>query len=321
MEWLRWIVLLVGLLMIGGIVWLYRRHRSEQAVDLGGDRSQHGDYHDPIDASVGARVTAEGDERREPQLEPGGDGGSQPDPDGFIDGASAGRVVRRAPDAEEERDWPTPGSARVEPALEPGPTPRGQPSVAAEAAGRDDPPGRPRPGYSRLFTRQGQAGASPDADDPPQADEAPGSADADPAKGGQADATAVISMMIVDREQAPMRPERVRQAIEESGFEFGAFSIYHFADLDGEDWFSLMNAVSPGQFDPDDLSSFETPALALFMQLPVRGGADPWLVFERMHQVATSLADSLDAMLIDDRREPLDSESIDRYREQIENHG
>ncbi|HER34953.1 MAG TPA: hypothetical protein ENO19_05755, partial [Halothiobacillaceae bacterium] len=134
-------------------------------------------------------------------------------------------------------------------------------------------------------------------------------------------AGAVISMMIVEREQAAMPPERVRRAIEESGFEFGEFAIYHFQDLDGADWFSLMNAVSPGQFDPDDLSSFETPALALFMQLPVRGGADPSLVFERMHQVATSLAESLDAMLIDDRREPLDSESIDRYRELIYSHG
>ena len=330
MEWLRWIVLLVGLLVIGGIVWMYRRHRSEQAVDLGGDRPHRGDYHDPIDASVGARVKAEGggesDERREPQLELGG-GWSQPDTDGFIDGASAGRVVRHAPDADDAPDRPTPGGVREEPALEPEPAPSREPSVAEEVPERDDPPGRPQPGFSRLFTRQGQADASPDADDqpvatePPSADEAAESADAPPADGGGPTPGAVISMMIVDREQAPMRPERVRQAIEESGFEFGEFSIYHFQDLDGADWFSLMNAVSPGQFDPDDLSSFETPALALFMQLPVRGGADPSLVFERMHQVATSLAESLDAMLIDDRREPLDSESIDRYRELIDNHG
>ncbi|TKA88333.1 cell division protein ZipA, partial [Guyparkeria sp. SB14A] len=161
----------------------------------------------------------------------------------------------------------------------------------------------------------------PAAQEPRVDDGAPEPADEPPADGGEAASGAVISMMIVDREQAAMPPERVRRAIEESGFEFGEFSIYHFQDLDGADWFSLMNAVSPGQFNPDDLSSFETPALALFMQLPVRGGADPSLVFERMHQVATSLAESLDAMLIDDRREPLDSESIDRYRELIDEHG
>ncbi|QGT77479.1 hypothetical protein GM160_00490 [Guyparkeria halophila] len=349
MEWLRWIVLLVGLLVIGGIVWMYRRHRSEQAVDLGGDQPHRGDYHDPIDASVGASVNAEGGdgrgERREPQLELGGDGWSQPDADGFIDGASAGRVVWRAPDADDEPEWPTPGGARQEPALEPEPAPeadsnraesavREEPPVAEEPPVREDPPARPQPGFSSLFTRQGQTAArspageppAPTADEPaaqePRVDDgAPEPADEPPADGGEAASGAVISMMIVDREQAAMPPERVRRAIEESGFEFGEFSIYHFQDLDGADWFSLMNAVSPGQFNPDDLSSFETPALALFMQLPVRGGADPSLVFERMHQVATSLAESLDAMLIDDRREPLDSESIDRYRELIDEHG
>ncbi|MFN2381883.1 MAG: cell division protein ZipA C-terminal FtsZ-binding domain-containing protein [Guyparkeria sp.] len=378
MEWLRWIVLLVGLLVIGGIIWMYRRHRSEQAVDLGGGQPHRGDYHDPIDASVGARVDVEDaenakGERREPQLELGGDQGdgrgddawSRPDADGFIDGASAGRVVWRAPDADDEPERPSPASSRQEPSLD------AEPARAAEASRSDpvadpvaeqpvseQPPmeeapparnessARPKPGFSSLFTRQGQTsqgqmsegqttqGRTNRGDEPQTAVDEPAqspagnppgdaktvpekeSVDTDAPAGG-----AVISMMIVDREQAAMLPERVRRAIEESGFEFGEFSIYHFQDLDGADWFSLMNAVSPGQFNPDDLSSYETPALALFMQLPVRGGADPSLVFERMHQVATSLADSLDAMLIDDRREPLDSESIDRYRELIDQHG
>ncbi|MFW6375358.1 MAG: cell division protein ZipA C-terminal FtsZ-binding domain-containing protein [Guyparkeria sp.] len=348
MEWLRWIVLLVGLLVIGGIVWMYRRHRSEQAVDLGGDRPHRSDYHDPIDASVGASVNAEGDtrgERREPQLElgdtPDNDaGGPQPDGDGFIDGASAGRVVWRAPEVDDEREWPAPTASRAEPAIDlepewqesaPESPIREEPPIDPDTAARDEATSRPQPGFSNLFTRQGQASRRVEpqvsVDDPavPASARDPGdaeagaeeeSADTEASTGG-----AVISMMIVDREQEAMPPERVRRAIEESGFEFGEFSIYHFQDLDGGHWFSLMNAVSPGHFDPDDLSSFETPALALFMQLPVRGGADPSLVFERMHQVATSLADSLDAMLIDDRREPLDSESIDRYRELIDLHG
>lgn len=359
MEWLRWIVLLVGLLVIGGIIWMYRRHRSEQAVDLGGGQPHRGDYHDPIDASVGASADAEGaerarGERREPQLElgeeRGDDGWSRPDADGFIDGASAGRVVRRAPDADDEPERPSPANSRVEPALEresdwsePAPESpvREKAPVDEDAPGRDESTARPQPGFSSLFTRQGQTSQEPISQEPtsqgqttPRADpqasfdqpaapaSADGAGDTQPAADAEASASgAVISMMIVDREQAAMPPERVRRAIEESGFEFGEFAIYHFQDLDGADWFSLMNAVSPGQFNPDDLSSFETPALALFMQLPVRGGADPSLVFERMHQVATSLADSLDAMLIDDRREPLDSESIDRYRELIDNHG
>ncbi len=359
MEWLRWIVLLVGLVVIGGIVWMYRRHRSEQAVDLGGGHPQRGDYHDPIDASVGASEDAEGGrgERREPRIESedradDGNGWPRPDADGFIDGASAGRVVRREPaddhgprssaeaPASPFRDEPTLESAagRDEPRVEPSLGEAEPP--AEEPPAPDTPPARSQPGFSRLFTRQGQAvgpqgvadeppAASASADEPVETEAGAQRADshADSLGGepgedaGPASTGAVISMMIVDREQKAMPSERVRRAIEESGFEFGEYSIYHFQDLDGTDWFSLMNAVSPGYFDPDDLSSFETPALALFMQLPVRGGADPSLVFERMHQVATSLADSLDAMLIDDRRQPLDSESIDRYRELIDIHG
>ena len=328
MEWLRWIVLFVGLLVIGGIVWMYRRHRSEQAVDLGGGRSDPGGYHDPIDASVGARVDDErAGSRQEPQLELGGSRDwSEPDEDGFIDGASKGRVVWRADDADDEPDTAPVADATdgPEPVVEPQAERAEAPASAEEVA-----EARPRPGFSSLFTRQGQQSpkSRSSAASPAEVDAGPVAAD-DVASDEERDESdesaaggAVISMMIVDRGQSPMPAERVRRAIEESGFEYGEFSIYHFQGLDGEEWFSLMNAVSPGHFDPDELTSYETPALALFMQLPVRGGADASLVFERMHQVASTLAESLDAMLIDDRREPLDSESIDRYRELIERHG
>lgn len=332
MEWLRWIVLLVGLLVIGGIVWMYRRHRSEQAVDLGGGHTDPGGYHDPIDASVGARVEDErgGDARREPQLEPG-EGWSPPDADGFIDGASAGRVVWRADDADDEPAAATSAEATEspEPAIEPE-TERAEAKAATDKVAED----RPRPGFSSLFTRQGQQPPQSPPSEPAQPEPQARAVEAEPAiddgptldegeaqSAESAPAGAVISMMIVDRDQSPMPAGRVRRAIEDSGFQYGEFSIYHFHGLDGEEWFSLMNAVSPGHFDPEDLASYETPALALFMQLPVRGGADPSLVFERMHQVASTLTESLDAMLIDDRREPLDTESIDRYRELIDVHG
>ncbi|MDG4868268.1 cell division protein ZipA C-terminal FtsZ-binding domain-containing protein [Guyparkeria sp. 1SP6A2] len=329
MEWLRWIVLFVGLVVIGGMVWMYRRHRSEQAVDLSGGKGDRDDYHDPIDASVGARTHAEAEDaapaRQEPRLDVE-NAWSTPDADGFVDGASAGRVVSRAPEAPKDvapAAEPPQGTGRpASPSPQTPPAERPDTEPAPRPDSDPEPAARPQAGFSSLFTRRGQGEMpadraepafeeQPEPDEPAEAEE---SAEQEPAGG------AVISMMIVDREQVPMSPERVRRAIEESGFEHGAFSIYHFHDLNGDDWFSLMNAVSPGQFDPDDLASYETPALALFMQLPVRG-ADPSLVFDRMHQVATTLAESLDAMLIDDRREPLDTESIDRYRDLIDRFG
>ena len=322
MEWLRWIVLIVGLMVIGGIVWMYRRHRSEQAVDLGGGHGGHGGYHDPIDASVGARVEEDvedlervADRRVEPSLDLDDghdDRDERADADGFVDGVSRPRVVWRAEEPEEaepEAREPSVASEPETPARPDAPEPE------------DEAPARPQPGFSSLFTRQGQG--APSAPEPETVDPGAGPAEervAEPTideDGGAEPGGAVISMIIVDREQRAMPAEQVRRGIEEGGFEFGDFAIYHFHDLDGESWFSLMNAVSPGQFDPDDLASYETPALAMFMQLPTTN-ADPSLVFDRMHQVATTLAESLDAMLIDDRREPLDTESIDRYRELIE---
>ena len=305
MEWLRWIVLIVGLLVIGGIVWMYRRHRSEQAVDLGGGHAAHGSYHDPIDASVGARVEEDvedldraldaGEARREPSLDIVESREERADADGFVDGVSRARVVGRD----------EPAGADPDPDAEAADT---SPIEEATSA-------QPQPGYSSLFTREGQVGgAEASAESPVEEDEPSLEDEEEESAGG-----AVISMIIVDPEQQPMPAEQVRRGIEEVGFEFGEFDIFHFQDLDGRRWFSLMNAVAPGRFDPDDLASFETPALALFMQLPTEG-ADPSLVFDRMHQVATSLAESLDARLIDDRREPLDTESIDRYRELIESH-
>jgi len=305
MEWLRWIVLIVGLLVIGGIVWMYRRHRSEQAVDLGGGHAAHGSYHDPIDASVGARVEEDvedldraldaGESRREPSLDLDEAEEARADADGFVDGVSRARVV-----------------------------PRHEEPADTEPAADEESPTQPQPGYSSLFTREGQVGTQEPSREPARESAEPVAADAEPSLDDDDDddqgaGGSVISMIIVDREQRAMPAEQVRRGIEEVGFEFGEFDIFHFEDMEGGHWFSLMNAVAPGRFDPDDLASFETPALALFMQLPTEG-ADPSLVFDRMHQVATSLAESLDAQLIDDRRQPLDTESIDRYREMIESY-
>ncbi|MBD3817164.1 MAG: cell division protein ZipA, partial [Halothiobacillus sp.] len=56
-----------------------------------------------------------------------------------------------------------------------------------------------------------------------------------------------------------------------------------------------------------------TPALALFLRLPIP--AQPGLVFDQFLDIAHRLADELNGMLLDDRREEISSESIDRMRE------
>ena len=74
-----------------------------------------------------------------------------------------------------------------------------------------------------------------------------------------------------------------------------------------------MNGVAPGTFDLAALPGQNTPALALFLRLPI--ASLPGLVFEQFLDIAHRLAEDLDATLLDERREALSSESIDRMRE------
>ena len=77
-----------------------------------------------------------------------------------------------------------------------------------------------------------------------------------------------------------------------------------------------MNGVNPGTFDRGNAASFETPVLALFMQVPLAGQRES-LILDRMIDLARDFADQLGGAVLDDSREPLSSESIDRYREQL----
>ncbi|MDY0148215.1 MAG: cell division protein ZipA C-terminal FtsZ-binding domain-containing protein, partial [Halothiobacillus sp.] len=83
-----------------------------------------------------------------------------------------------------------------------------------------------------------------------------------------------------------------------------------------ETLFSLMNGVKPGTFDRGNSASFATPVLALFMQLPLDGPSES-LILDQMIDIARDIADQLGGEVLDDQRLPLTSESIDRYREQL----
>ena len=126
----------------------------------------------------------------------------------------------------------------------------------------------------------------------------------------------VIALLIVNPEGSPFPGDAVQDLIEDVGFEYGAMSIYHYADEFGQTLFSLMNGVKPGLFNRGDVHSFSTPVLALFMQIPMPDQSET-LVLDRLIDTARDMAEQLGGELLDDRREPLSSESIDRYREQL----
>lgn len=99
------------------------------------------------------------------------------------------------------------------------------------------------------------------------------------------------------------------------GYTYGRMSIYHCA-LDGDKVFSIANMVKPGTFDDEQMTSFETPGLTLFMRLPIELDAD--VAFDFLITEAKGLAEELGGHLRDENRNPLSEQTIQHMREDIQ---
>ncbi len=356
MEWLRWVLLGVGAVVLAGIAWLYFRHKSEHAIELGSGRT-HANLDDPIDAQIrhqdideslsSARVAAQ-----PPTVEPAA-----------FDSAAfelpADNVPRAEPRLHTGSSHPRP---TVEPfVVEPEPLRWQQPSLTRHSAPADvfahpddvdsaerldadgvigavrrtvldtDTPSGVQGGLFRQrqaprfsYQEKQTTHAEPDNLAEPRAEslgQTSGQTTAQTqATTAQAAPSApmpvVIPLFVASQDGAAFPGGVVEDLIEDMGFEFGALSIFHYHSELGEPLFSLMNGVNPGTFDRGNAASFETPVLALFMQVPLAGQSES-LILDRMIDLARDFADQLGGAVLDDSREPLSSESIDRYREQL----
>ncbi|GGA82633.1 hypothetical protein GCM10011369_25780 [Neiella marina] len=102
------------------------------------------------------------------------------------------------------------------------------------------------------------------------------------------------------------------------GFKFGDMGIFHrHQDSSGQGKvvFSLANMVKPGTFDVDNMESFKTPGVSLFMTLPNAG--EPTQSFNMMLNAAQKLARELKGQVLDDTRSVLTNQKIRHYQERI----
>ena len=79
--------------------------------------------------------------------------------------------------------------------------------------------------------------------------------------------------------------------------------------------FSIASMVEPGYFDPENINTYRTPGLILFLQLP--GPIDGVLAFEKMHQMGEMLAKRLSGTLCDDKHNKITTQSITHTRDEI----
>ena len=111
----------------------------------------------------------------------------------------------------------------------------------------------------------------------------------------------------------------ILNTLRDQGFEFGDMNLFHFyVDQSSKlrPLCSIANTVEPGTFDIERMAEMETPGLSLFMQLP--GPMEDRLAFERLLQLARSVAEQLEGVLCDESRNMLTLQAIGHIKDRIE---
>ena len=131
----------------------------------------------------------------------------------------------------------------------------------------------------------------------------------------------IIVLYVVAQDESGFVGSDIFTVLEDIGLKYGEMSIFHHYGL-GElkvknPVFSIANMIEPGIFEPQQMSEFVSPGLALFMRLPGPFGGR--VAFEFMLNSAQRLADVLEGLLEDERHTPLDQKKINALRDRIAN--
>jgi cell division protein ZipA len=112
------------------------------------------------------------------------------------------------------------------------------------------------------------------------------------------------------------RGDTLRSCLKKQQMRFGEMSIFHRLNADNRSEFSLVNAIKPGTFDLDTMSSLTTPALSLFMR--AHELANPIGTYHEMLAVAEALAKALNGEVRDENRQPLNRQTMEHYQADLQ---
>lgn len=129
----------------------------------------------------------------------------------------------------------------------------------------------------------------------------------------------IVSLTVMARPGRRLGGGELKNAFAAEGLRYGEMGIFHHYGEGHERTirpvFSAANVLKPGTFDLEQLEAFTTPGITLFAQVP--GELEGHTTFETMLSVGRRLARRLDAILCDDARNILTTQTINHLRERI----
>ena len=141
-------------------------------------------------------------------------------------------------------------------------------------------------------------------------------AEVDNRKSGTTTAQEIMVIYITAAKQPHFAGPDILKAAKAADMEYGDMQIFHHHGPDrkhaGRPLFSLANISEPGYFIMNDMQTFTTRGLALFMCLPAEIGGD--IAFEFMLESAQKLAGALGGELRGADHNRLDEDTINKLR-------
>jgi len=131
-----------------------------------------------------------------------------------------------------------------------------------------------------------------------------------------ADLDVQIGLTILKAELGQIAGTRLRGVAEATGFRLSADGQFEYPDETGALLCTLQNYKQDEPFTVESLRALSTPGVVLLIDVP--RVLDPVKVFDQMRLIAKRLAKTLEGVLVDDNRRPLDDASLTAIREQVQ---
>lgn len=131
-----------------------------------------------------------------------------------------------------------------------------------------------------------------------------------------ADLDVQIGLTILKSELGQIAGTRLRGVAEAAGFRLGSGGQFEYLQEETGNVLCSLQNYRQEPLTAESLRALSTPGVVLVIDVP--RVADPVKVFDQMRLVAKRLAKTLDGVLVDDNRRPLDDAALAAIRSQVQ---